>query len=81
MANNRLECKLPNGDVLLASYDGDRLSVEVETPGEKVVFRRKFTHFDMTGDPMFARQLPEEPSDTQSRNGHFTGGVHFGSDE
>ena len=77
---NEMECSLPNGDVLTAVYDGERLSVEVKTKG-KAVFNRQFSHLDLTGDPMFTRELPEEPTDTQPRNGRFTGGVHFGPDE
>ena len=77
---NEMECKLPNGDTLTARYDGERLIVMVGTEG-KAVFNRQFSHLDLTGDPVFAREMPEEPTDTQPRGGHFASGVHFGSDE
>ena len=81
MANDRLECKLPNGDTLTARYDGEKLIVEVGTEVNRVVFNRQFTHLDLTGDPVFVRDLPEEPSDTRPRSGRVATGVHFGPDE
>jgi hypothetical protein len=81
MANDSLECELPNGDVLAARYDGERLIVQVGTAADRLVFDRRFTHLDLTGDPVFVKDLPEEPSDTQPRGGRVATGVHFGPDE
>ena len=80
MANEEMVCTLPNGDVLTTTYDGEKLVVVVDTKGS-IVFNRQFSHLDLTGDQAFAVKMPEEPSDSQPRNGRFAGGVHLGPDE
>lgn len=80
MASEKIVCTLPNGDVLTATYDGEKLAIVVEAKGF-AMFNRQLSHLDLTGDQVFAVKLLKEPSDSRSRNGRFTGGVHLGPEE
>lgn len=71
---------LPNGDVLTTSYDGEKLVITVKS-GNQVVFLRKLSNLDLTGDPIFIRGFDSQPVDTLPRTGRFSGGVHLGFDE
>lgn len=47
-----MEWQLPNGDKLVARYDGEKLALSVVGKvgsGRGAVFRRRFTNKDLTG--------------------------------
>jgi hypothetical protein len=77
---NRIECDLPNGDCLVADYDGESLMIQVGA-GRKVVFSKRFTNHDLTGDDCFREKPPEEEPHYFPRNGRVANGVHLGPDE